>query len=103
MEPGELYNFKTEANATRGYRHDEATRKRISVGKRGIKPKLTPEGLTQIRRNAAFMHTPEARAKMAAASRGKKFTPEHRAKIGTGNRGKVRTPEVRARIAQSLS
>lgn len=49
-----------------------------------------------------YLNSPETRAKMSAAHRGKKcspFTIEHRAKIGAGNRGKRLSPETRAKLS----
>ena len=42
--------------------------------------------------------SPEARAKCGAFWRGKKQSPEHRAKNATGNRGRKRSAETRAEI-----
>ena len=43
-------------------------------------------------------HTEEAKAKMSAAKKGKKFTPEHRAALSAAKKGVKRPPEVCAKI-----
>lgn len=44
-------------------------------------------------------HSPEAKAKMSLAKRGKKLTPEHRLKISIGGKGLKRSPETRAKMS----
>ena len=46
-------------------------------------------------------HTEEAKAKMSAAKKGKKFTEEHRAALSAAKKGIKRAPEVCAKIAAS--
>jgi len=47
---------------------------------------------------AGYIATPETRAKMSAAGRGRIKSPETRAKIGTASRGHVKSPETRAKL-----
>lgn len=46
-----------------------------------------------------YKHTPEARANMSAAGKGRVFTPEHRAKIAEANKRRIYTPEMRENIS----
>lgn len=46
-----------------------------------------------------LVHTPESRAKMSAARKGKPHTAEHRARIGAAHRGKVVPRDVVERSA----
>lgn len=46
-----------------------------------------------------YKHTPETRAKMSAAQRGRTFSSEHRAKISAGLRGRKLSPESIAKMA----
>mgnify|MGYP001575521473 CR=1 FL=1 len=43
-------------------------------------------------------HSPETRAKIGAASKGKTLSFEHRARIGAAQKGKTLSPEHRAKI-----
>lgn len=45
--------------------------------------------------------SPEHRAKLSAAFRGKTKSPEHRAKLSASHRGKTKSPETRAKISAS--
>lgn len=45
--------------------------------------------------------SPETRAKMSAAKKGRKLSPEHRAKIAAAGRGRTMSPETRARLAEA--
>ncbi|KRQ11648.1 hypothetical protein AOQ73_06120 [Bradyrhizobium pachyrhizi] len=45
------------------------------------------------------VHSQEARAKMSAAGKGRKFTPEHRARIGDANRRRMVSDETRAKMS----
>lgn len=61
-----------------------------------------PDRLYNKRPNGAdsslgMRHTPETRAKMSAAGRGKTKSPEHRAKIAASQKGKKKRPETIAR------
>jgi len=55
------------------------------------------EGLTPEER-AARARSPETRAKMSAAHRGKVHTPETKAKIAAANHGKVRSAQAKANM-----
>jgi group I intron endonuclease len=66
---GGLYNARPAADSNLGY-------------------KYTPESRAKIRA-AVCNPSPETRAKMSAASRGRTPSPETRAKISTANRGKL--------------
>jgi hypothetical protein len=48
-----------------------------------------------------LVRTPEHRAKLAAAHKGKALSPEHKAKIGATSRGRTHSPETRARMSRS--
>ena len=43
--------------------------------------------------------SPETRAKIAAAHKGRALSPEHRAKIAAANTGRTLSPETRAKIS----
>lgn len=63
---------------------------------------LTPSPETRARLSAAGKgrkHTPEARAKMSVASKGRITTAETRIKIGLAGKGRKHTPEARAKIS----
>lgn len=44
-------------------------------------------------------HTPEVRAKIGAAQRGRKHTREHREKVAAAGRGRKHTPETKAKMS----
>ena len=44
------------------------------------------------------VHSPETRAKIGAARKGRTHAPETRAKIGAASKGRTHTPEARAEI-----
>ena len=46
-----------------------------------------------------LVRSPQHRAKVSAALRGRKLTAEHRERIGAAQRGKVLTPECRAKLS----
>lgn len=52
-------------------------------------------------RQAGFKLSPETRAKMAAAQKGRVVSPETRAKIGAANRGRKCSDEARAKMSAS--
>jgi hypothetical protein len=47
-------------------------------------------------------HSPETRAKISAAHKGKALSPEHRARISAARKGRPCSPETRAKIAAAL-
>ncbi len=48
-----------------------------------------------------YRQSPEHRAKIGKAHKGKTLSPETRAKIGKANQGKTRSPETRAKISEA--
>lgn len=50
-----------------------------------------------------YIPSPEAKARMAAALKGRKFTAEHKSRISAGLMGRVVTPPTRAKIGASAS
>ena len=53
--------------------------------------------------NVGYRHTPEARAKMSAALRGKKLSPAHIANRTVAQQGKKRSEETRHKISVALT
>jgi len=56
-----------------------------------------------VSRQAGFKHSPETKAKMSAAQKGRAVSPETRAKIGAANRGRKFSDESRAKMGASHS
>jgi hypothetical protein len=48
---------------------------------------------------SGLIHTPEHRAKLSAAHKGKTLSPEHKAKISAGKKGIHRSPETKEKIS----
>ena len=73
------FNVKKSAVENHGFSISESTRARLSISSRNS--------------------SPETRARISAANKGRKFTAEHRAKMSAANSGKKRTPETCAKIS----
>jgi hypothetical protein len=70
---------------------------KISAVKKSKQRVQSPETRAKISAaNKGRKATPETRAKISAAHKGKKRTAEHRAKISAAQKGKKHTPETRA-------
>jgi len=54
-----------------------------------------------MRANAGWKHSPEARAKMSVACKGRKLSPAHRAKISAAISGKKHSPEACAKMSEA--
>jgi group I intron endonuclease len=76
--PDSLYNIRIQC-VTSGLGTQASPERKIKVAEaiRGIK--RSDETKAAIRRGGAWRHTPEGRAKMSAAHKGRKATPEQRA------------------------
>lgn len=48
-----------------------------------------------------YVRTPETRAKISAAKKGRPLSAEHRRKIGEANKGRVRSPETRLKLREA--
>jgi hypothetical protein len=52
---------------------------------------------------SGHVHSPETRAKLSAALKGRNLSAEHRVNIGTAGKGRIFSPEHRARISAANS
>jgi group I intron endonuclease len=88
------YNIVPRAGSQLGYKHTEETRKRMSESR--------PKGFSPMK---GKKHTEETKAKISANRKGipsGEMTPERRAKIGAAHKGRVISPEQRAKISAKL-
>jgi len=96
--PTSLLTRAIISKKARGRKITEETRAKLRVGRSGRRPFL------------GHTHTEETRARMRATRLGKprptllgrKYSPEHRAKIGDAQRGRPRTVEARLNISRGL-
>lgn len=116
------YNLTLGGEGHLGHKHSEETRRKLSI-KASLRP-VTEERIEVLRKNAREMkrngHTNEAKAKISAAHKGRKFSTLHRQKIGENTKkqtffadpeyrekmrksctGKKRTPEQKERYRQA--
>lgn len=105
------YNCASLAGSMLGYKHTEASRKRMSDSRpRDFSPmkgkKHTPEALAQISANrkgkGGGPRTPERLAKIGAAHKGRTKSPEHRAKISATLTGRKQSQETIEKRMKSL-
>lgn len=81
------YNIIKIAVGNYGYKFSEESRKKMSLAKKGLKPKI------------GFKLSDETKKKIGDANRGRVPTQETRNKISNSNKGKVRTDEMRKNIS----
>lgn len=115
-----VVDFPRPARPVRkGFKHSEATKAKLSAihkGKPGHKP--TPEQVeNRVQAYRATIsspdyvdprcgrrghhHSPEARAKMSEAHKGRKVSLEARAKMSKSRKGSKRSPEARAKMSEA--
>ena len=100
----ELANKTDGGDGIHGFHHSNETRTKMSQSQKGRKP--TAETIAKIKANNKA-GTPEVRAKMSAAARGRTLSFEHRKRIGTSQKGRPGKPHTEAskekiRLARKL-
>lgn len=93
---GMLVNHTIGGDGTPGHIPSAATRAKWSAKRKGVRYAPGRTGAMKGRN-----HSPEARAKIAAAATGRTHSSEAKAKISHAHRGKTISPEQRAVIARA--
>lgn len=84
------YNILRIAGSSYGYKFSEESRKKMSLAKKGLKPRIGSK------------LSDDTKKKIGDANRGRVPTQETRDKISNSNKGKIRTNEMRKNVSNGL-
>lgn len=90
------YNLTPTAGNSKGVKHSQETRQRMSEAKKKMTDK-TKQLMSQQRKGKK--HSEEHNAKISASGKGRTLTEETKAKIGAANKGKKASEETRKKIS----
>lgn len=94
------YNLAPAASSLLGFKHSDATKKKLSDARKGKLPQ--PDAAERLRAfNKDRKLSPETRARIGAALRGRQRNPESVEKSAAAHRGVKRSDEARARMSEA--